>query len=270
MLIVAILVIGSINRGIFSGEFPLSDLVAYFFVIFFFYVLIVYLMYVIGGEPSKFEIIFVPTIIIGVTIIGLVLLNLIPEVEPQTPDGSGDTTTTDITSVSSSNSTMGTGSTNPIQSTSINQEVQNLISFSQIALFIILFLVIIGVAVYIYKNRSKFEPEISIAQEIEYSKPKFQSNKDIIQFYIDASQKIEMIKGQAPQWFSPTYFAEHVEYSPGPPLSSYFDRLTTLYEWARFSNLEMSGQDVQEAKDLVFEINNQLEFIKQKIKEASQ
>jgi hypothetical protein len=146
----------------------------------------------------------------------------------------------------------------PAVDNGLNSQVRNFLGI----IFPIFIILVVVVLLLIYINRGEgFLPGIQIGKEIAYTQPVDQFQKDIITLYIEASHLIENFKGKAPKWFSPTKFSHTVEFNPGPPISNYFDRLTTLYEWARFSSKKLTSDDVLEAQELNLQIKSWIEKV---------
>ena len=85
---------------------------------------------------------------------------------------------------------------------------------------------------------------------------------------MDASISIEKLKGIAPKWYTPTYFSDKIYSDPGPPVASYFSRLTTIYEISRFSNKDVEYTFVEEAQDMHREILHWIEQTKAQLEEG--
>ncbi|MGB1981558.1 MAG: hypothetical protein ACPHQO_03710, partial [Candidatus Kariarchaeum pelagius] len=132
---------------------------------------------------------------------------------------------------------------------------QNIINSISILSFV--FIIIMIYQWYIKRNNEI--PDFGVGKIKDYTKSTYHTNNSIIEYYILSSKLIEKYKGQAPTWYSPTRFSNNVQEKPGPPLSSYFDILTSLYEEARFGKIKMSEQKVNESKDLYEQIKNSTE-----------
>jgi hypothetical protein len=255
-----------LNGGALSGDYGKTAEMVYLSLAVVSYLGIIVGMHAVGLKPNKFEMIFVPTMIVGMVAVALSITNFVPPLEDEDADGSTDTgpASSDVLDLTDVGSSSFAGDTNVVTSFVTSEELSAFEQFLQdagIILVAVLFVLFLLGLLYTIIKRQNFLPDIRLAKVQEYAKSEFQSNKTIIEYYISSSTKIEELKGTAPQWFTPTFFSEHVEQSPGKPLSSYFDLLTDLYELARFSELQMSDAEVDEARDLHDQIQLQIKEI---------
>jgi len=264
ILLLSVIAFGSIQQnGALSGTYQLSSVLIFVPIVIMMYLVVIYTMYAVGLNPNKFELFFIPTLLVGMIFVSMYFVDGIPQ---PGQNGGGDSIASDtpIDRSEIPRSTSGNGSSisntlnsfiTPTGPSKFDMLLQNVLSAITI---IVVLLGLIGL-LYWYVSRKNYDPEIQFRKVNEYAKSPFESNQSIIDYYVDASNKIEGIKGKAPEWFSPTYFSLQVDDSPGPPLSSYFDQLTEIYEEARFGEKEMSHEDVLEAKDLHDQVSMQIE-----------
>ena len=267
VLLLIVTSIGSIIQGgALSGKYDQLNIMVYIPVLLFMYFSVLALMYMMGMKPNKFERIVIPLIVVGMIIAMLAAANILPKAQNQNGNNNGIISTSVSSDflptnrpTESSNQSIGRGS--QITFISSNSNLEQLYRNIATSLSIIFLLAFLGFGLYWIITRQHYDPDIQIHKMNEYAKSAFDSNNTIIEYYIDASNQIERIKGLAPSWFSPTNFSNHVIESPGPPLSSYFDSLTIIYEQARFGEKEMSQEKVDEVKDLHRQILSQIDAI---------
>lgn len=240
-----------INREMFAETSMQTDILAISLIIFG-YVLVISFMKLFNPNPNKLEMFFIPTVFILIVIVGLNTLNveIIPEDRPPVVTS----VTSQASDVFSTNPTTTDG---PItdQGYEIGDDVinQGINGFNTIFIGIVLAVIFVVSVFFIVSfliNREKNLPLIHITKEIKYSKNLAIHNKEIMEFYTDASLYLEKLKGKAPKWFSPTGFSGKIQLNPGPPVADYFEHLTELYELARFSLRAINEDDVAEALEL--------------------
>ncbi|MHA2089419.1 MAG: hypothetical protein ACW98K_01065 [Candidatus Kariarchaeaceae archaeon] len=265
LFLLAIISISSLmDRGAFSSSYHHDPFIVIIPLVLSSYLLTIWCMRLTGLNPNKFEMVFIPLIILSTIFFILTFMDSLPKIDE------GDTTATteesglsksSAPSVSAFSSTqIGTTQNTflPAVDNGLNSQVRNFLGI----IFPIFIILVVVVLLLIYINRGEgFLPGIQIGKEIAYTQPVDQFQKDIITLYIEASHLIENFKGKAPKWFSPTKFSHTVEFNPGPPISNYFDRLTTLYEWARFSSKKLTSDDVLEAQELNLQIKSWIEKV---------
>ena len=263
-LMLLMLISSFTENGAFSSSYsPVSSMFVPFSIFLSMYLLIIWGMRFVGLNPTRFELIFLPTILIAMLFIGLSLTDSI--IAPDDDDDESTSTNSEPPSATSVGDNTQTQDSNPPltdQGTQTNDREAANNEFSEllkyIGLFVVVVILIIGI-IYLYRMREDDSGDFHFARPIEYSRPLGENQQSIIEYYINSSLIIEKFKGRAPKWFSPTYFSTHVQSQPGPPLSSYFDRLTNLYELARFSEKDLSMDYVIEAKELSEEIHRGIE-----------
>lgn len=263
LFILSIISITSVmDRGAFSSKYTQEPVMVIIPLVLTVYLIIIAGMKITGLNPNKFEMVFIPFVILSMIYVTLTFMDSLPKIDQGDKTATAQDSNLSKASVPTSTA-IATGGTGEGQNTFLpavdggfNNRIQEILGIL-FPIFIILAIVMI---LYIYINRGEgFFPGIQIGKEVTYSQPMDQYQKDIITLYIEASLLIENLKGKAPKWFSPTRFSHTVEFNPGPPISNYFDRLTTLYEWARFSSRQLTSEDVLEAHELNLQIKSWIE-----------
>ncbi len=270
LLIAAVAASSLMSSGAFSREYTQQGIIITLFVVFVFYSVIITIMKSIGVEPNKMEMILIPGILFIIIAVSLATMgfNTITEIEPET-EISDQTTESQISIPDAT--TASPPVVNPGQQTAEvieNLDNSNLMQMLSIIVVITLIVSIIAIIVYVLTRKPKPLPAIKFSQEIEYSKSSRPNFLTILKIYVDASISIEKLKGIAPKWYTPTYFSDKIYSDPGPPVASYFSRLTTIYEISRFSNKDVEYTFVEEARDMHREILHWIEQTNAQIEEG--
>ena len=264
MILLLNLGFGSIVNNSFFSNNDRNSVYIILSILVFLYLFTIAVLLEMGFKLNKFEIILIPSSII--LIIGIVLYyaNLLPplvdddpiDITVLPPINSDDEIDRSISTDMNSNQKNINNTINQTENLSqTNTYWQNIINSISILSFV--FIIIMIYQWYIKRNNEI--PDFGVGKIKDYTKSTYHTNNSIIEYYILSSKLIEKNKGQAPTWYSPTRFSNNVQEKPGPPLSSYFDILTTLYEEARFGKIKMSEQKVNESKDLYEQIKNSTE-----------
>jgi hypothetical protein len=263
LLIVAVAASSLMSSGAYSRIYTQQGIIIALFVLFVFYAVLISVMKSIGLEPNRLEMIVIPGILFMIIAVSLATMgfNPITEIEPD-PEPNDLTTESDISIPDAT-----TGSppvANPGQQTAeVIDNVDNsyLMQMLSVVVVIILIVSIIAVLVYVLTKKPKSLPAIKFSPELEYSKSSRPNFLSILKIYVDASLSMEKLKGIAPRWYTPTYFSDRIYSDPGPPVASYFTRLTTIYELSRFSAEDVEYSVVEEAIDMHKEIMHWIEQV---------
>lgn len=261
LLIIAVAASSLMSSGAFSRDYTQQGIIITLFVIFVFYAVIISIMKSIGLDPNRIEMILIPGILFVIIAVSLATMgfNTITEIEPE-PVISELTTENQISIPDAT--TVSPPVANPGQQTAeIIENVDNsyLMQILSIVVVILLIVSIIAVIVYVLTRKPKPLPALKFSPEMEYSKSSRPNFLTILKIYVDASLSLEKLKGIAPRWYTPTYFSDKIHSDPGPPVASYFKRLTTIYEISRFSNKDVEYTFVEEARDMHNEIMHWIE-----------
>ncbi|MCY3410236.1 MAG: hypothetical protein INQ03_01240 [Candidatus Heimdallarchaeota archaeon] len=254
ILILLFTLLVAIAIGSLSNSNPSSSVdpfVFYISLIAFSYIAIISLLRASGADPNKFEMTIIPAFFIIILVITLSIFEGMASNEPEPNNGTIISEHT-LAETSISNTTINTGNGDPTITESMVQDAASS-GLPPMVLAIILGLMFIAlsiVIIYFLSGKDRMLPNIQFAKEVEYHKNLPATNKKIMEYYVDASLALEKLKGKAPEWFSPTKFAGKIILNPGPPVAGYFSILTSMYEKARFSSVEITSDDVLEAHEL--------------------
>lgn len=255
---------GTINLGnqqIFLYKYEIF--VALFVFVF---LMLFFVLYFAGFHFSKSDVIFIITITSAI-----VWLALNSYIFPRlTPRGTTGSYQSDKLITQDSVSTIITTDENGITVT-VTTEIPKNTAFASssglpvtaiimIALAIIAFSIIVLI-VFSRLQNSNFSINLYDAQK--YSMPSGERQKSIIEIYIKASQELETQFSKAPDWYSPTFFAEKYGEKTSKLLASYLNILTNLYEKARFSPEVIDDNDVTTAEDIAQQITTTLQEAKE-------
>lgn len=256
VLLLLSVAISSLNGN--AKHFSTNSLILNVTMVVFIYTTVISTMRLLGGNPNKFEMFVIPGF---AYIIFLFALQIFHNRRPQTSDpvNTSDPVSS-ITSQSSDVNTQIDKLSDEISNTSAGSYIVNGSgnqAISGIILSIILVVFFLSLAIILIAlllQREIEEPDFHLTKESEYRMDLPERNLDLVQLYLDISDILERLRGKAPHWFSPTKFSQHIKIHPGAPVASYFEILTTMYEYARFSKREISVEDLMEAEELVSQI----------------
>lgn len=238
----------------------------------FIYVLVISVLNLLGFKLDISDLIIIPTLGTGLI---FVLLNSVvqPSYTPEDVEGVSTTATDEVVLSSTTTTTTGTnGTTVDVESTFVFQDtrvVDRLLDPAQI-LFIAFLSITIGIILlYFYSRLSDDRLRVNLMEKDLYSKSFSANQKTIFEIYVKSSHEIEKVYGNAPRWYSPSFFSEELVTKTTEALASYFTILTQLYEKARFSEMEVTSKDVSEAEELMKQILLGLEQYLKELEEAN-
>ncbi len=255
--LISIMSLGSlIDKGAFSSNNQ-SVFSVIFAIVLTSYLIIIAAMRFIGLKPNKFEMVFIPLVILLMIFVTLQFTDSMPSINDDEAEAVNSDNLDELerTPVVTQEVVTVTNRNQNDYVPPIDKDYNGIpASVIRGFIYIVITIFVILGLVFFARKGDRFIPGIQIRKEIEYSTPLGQYQKDIVQLYIEASSSIESLKGMAPRWYSPTRFSDVINFDPGPPMSNYFQRLTLLYEFARFSTKTITIDDVLEARDLHLQV----------------
>ncbi len=254
-LLIATVALSSLQNGGVLSTKGVEFQIIVFSVIILGYISVIAILRMLGADPNKIEMLVLPGIIISILFFAVSLFT--PEIikDPSDSEYTEPTQAVDTSQTSIPSSVASGGYENSYtQTIGYADQTTGWSSLIFSIILIIFFVISVVIFLNILLKREKELPEIHLAKEREYTKELPKRNKEIMEYYIDASNILEKLRGKAPKWFSPTGFADKIKMHPGPPVASYFEILTDMYEIARFSANEMTREHVMEANSLLYEI----------------
>jgi len=261
-----------LNNGVFSGGYAQNFTIYLAMIIIVAYAVMITSMKAIGLQPSKGEMVFIPTIILTLIYLSIKLLGVpaaIEEISEEVTQAATLEATTvplpsipDITEVAPTDYSSNTSA--------VVEDVASSSIYNILAAIGLVFVIIAILFLLIRALRQKTDemPNIQLSNIIKYSKKK--EAIEIMKLYIHASFILEKIHGYAPKWYSASKYSNDIDMGQGPPISNYFDRLTVLYELARFSETTVTHEMMREAQDIYLQIETWNEELQRELKEVSE
>ncbi len=235
-----------------------------------FYLLILLGLSLAGFKLKKHEMIVISLVL---TIILFSFFNLALKPNFKVKDSTGgdqsdeDLITRTSTQVSSEASTGSTFSVT-ITSNQLSQEQEIVgVFLTQFQLFIIsiTLVLMIFILIFVYSRSLGNKINIRFVDEQTYKGEYTEHQSSIIRIYTTTSFKLEKQFGRAPNWYSPTHFSDEISKRTIVSLASSWESLTGLYEQARFGRKAVTSEDVENALDLMAQIDGLLERLRKEM-----